>query len=164
MGEHGIEQVALHVEVGEGILVEHLGILSREHVLLDGVALLVSLEVQVASTIERRDLKEEAPLLGLLGGAHNLTAHHQLGLDHHLSFQVAVVHADMVVGRTQRTEFYIRERAHLSSGIVVGTDNLILLRRLLGKGIDIVLLFARLTCQHAYAILPTIDLVRLDGI
>ena len=98
MGEHRVGHVALHKEVGVGILAEHRGIAARHHGLTQGVLLLVGLQVQEGGTVERRYLEHEPAVHRLLAACHNLVAHHQLGLYQHVTLQCTVVDAQLVVG------------------------------------------------------------------
>ena len=101
MGEDGEEEVALDVIVREGIFVEYFGILTRGHVFLQGILLVVGLHVEIGQTIERWHLEDEASAFGLLHGAYEMVVIRHLSLHHHLMLEIAVIDADIVVGRGQ---------------------------------------------------------------
>ena len=113
VGEDGEEHVALHVEVGEGVLVEHVFVFVRHHVLLDAVLLTVGFHVEIGQAVEGWHLEDEMAALGHLCRAHELTVDRQFGLDHHLALQAAVVHAQLVVGIGQSAIF---NDAHIGIG------------------------------------------------
>ena len=99
MGEDGVRHVALHVEVGKGILTIHGGILARGDGLVERVFLLIGFQSEVGNAVERRYLERELPaVVRLLHASGHLVAHQQLSLHQHLLLQSAVVDAQQVVG------------------------------------------------------------------
>ena len=168
VGEHRVKDVALHVVVGEGILVEHLCILAGEHVLLDGVVFLVGFHVQPGLAVERGHLEDEAAAARLLHRAYNLALGAQLGLNHHLALQPVVVDAQRVVGPAQGAVFigdYQVAIAAVVARLVPGVahDGILILTdgcpRVVGIFLDV-----GLPGVEAYAVLPAVHLVGLYGV
>ena len=163
VGEHWEEQVALDIEIGEGILVEHLGVFPRGHVLLYGVVLLVGFHVHEGIAVEWRHLEDEmAAVLCLLHRANKLSVPAHFCLNKHLVLQVAVVHAYVLVGISYGAILYGFQRCVVVGGGFVGCRYESVALRLFGPGVHVVgLAVTPHLCHHAHAVLPFTHLVGL---
>ena len=98
MGEHGIEQVALHVVVGITLLVHHLLVLARHHIPLHRIFLLIGLDEENSLAIERWHLEKEATaVVSLLHHARRLIARCDFRFHEHLLAQRAMIDAQLAV-------------------------------------------------------------------
>ena len=161
---HREEHLALYIEIGEGILVQDLRILSGHHTLLDRVVLLIGFHIQISTTIERGYVKKEMTTLGLLHATNKDATNREFSLNQYIMTQIAMIYAQMVVGITNRTVFKSggrRPGIYQVGNLICRSQQAVFIGSFC-EGVFLVLIICSLTSQNAYTILPTENFVGLN--